>query len=363
MTGGNREWREWGVMPFSALVGQAQVKQALLMLAVNPRLSGLLIRGDKGTGKSVMARGLAQLLPRIVCNASCPFGCAVERTQTWCSSCCRETEHQTVERTPPFENLPLGVTEDRLLGSFDLEHALKEGEKRFLPGLLARVNHGVLYVDELNLLDDHMVDLLLDVAASGVNYVEREGLSVVHPAEFLLVGTMNPEEGELRPQLQDRFGLCAEIRTETDATTRTEIIDRCLDFERDPMAFREVWEPEEAALRGRIARARELLPRVACHRTWKETAAAVSTALGVHGHRADVLMIKASLTLAALAGRSAVDSEDFETAATLVYPHRLRKVPFEETHMGEEELRKVVRASVASAGGNSKKKSPKKSPG
>jgi len=346
------------VLPFPALAGQDHVKQALLMLAVNPRLSGLLIRGEKGTGKSTAARGLARLLPRIRSHAGCPFGCAENTPQGWCPACRAKDPPLFEEKPAPFVTLPLGTTEDRLLGTFDLERALRHGEKRFLPGLLARVNGGILYVDELNLLEDHLVDLLLDCAASGVNHVEREGISTTHPAQFLLVGTMNPEEGELRPQLQDRFGLCAEIRTLTDPEVRAEIIDRCLAFERDPAAFRARWEPEEKACRQRIAAARALLPEIRPGREWQVAVGRVSTRLGVHGHRADLLMIKGAATLAALDGRGALEARDLEDAATLVYPHRLRRVPFEQVDMDAEALRAAVRDALGEASPGPKKKSP-----
>jgi len=350
------------VLPFPALAGQENVKQALLMLAVNPRLSGLLIRGEKGTGKSTAARGLARLLPSIRVHEGCPFGCTEDSPQAWCPECRAKTAPVFLEKPAPFVNLPLGITEDRLLGTFDLERALKHGEKHFMPGLLARVNGGVLYVDELNLLDDHLVDLLLDCAASGVNYVEREGISTVHPAEFLLVGTMNPEEGELRPQLQDRFGLCAEIRTITDPEVRADIIDRCLGFENDPEAFRTRWEGEEEALREKIAKARRILPKILPGRNWQTAVASISTHLGVHGHRADILMIKGASTLAALDGRRELEPRDLETAATLVYPHRLRRIPFDETDMDENGLREAVRKTLDDIRGTAKKKSPDLTP-
>lgn len=356
-------YRDHRVLPFPAIAGQEHVKQALLMLAVNPRLAGLLIRGEKGTGKSTAARALAGLLPSIRVHDGCPFGCAEDSPQTWCPECRAKDGHEVRERPPPFVNLPLGITEDRLLGTFDLERALKHGEKRFMPGLLARVNRGVLYVDELNLLDDHIVDLLLDSAASGMNFVEREGISMNHPAEFLLVGTMNPEEGELRPQLQDRFGLCSEIRTLTDPGIRAEIIDRCLSFENDPEAFRARWEGEEKALREKIAKARRLLPEIRHGGNWRTAVAEVSTRLGVHGHRADILMIKGAATLAALDGRRELEQGDLETAATLVYPHRLRRLPFEDTDFDSETLRETVRRTLEDVNRTAKKKSPTMNPG
>lgn len=306
-------------MPLPALVGQETVKQALLWLAVDPRLGGLLIRGDKGTAKSTAARGLARLLPPIVVDGE--------------------------ERAPPFETLPLGVTEDQLLGTLDLEHALREGEKRFQQGILGRVHRGVLYVDEVNLLDDHVVDLLLDVAASGVNVVAREGVSASHPAELMLVGTMNPEEGDLRPQLLDRFGLCVDLDGSSDPEVRAEIVGRVLAFERDPEAFRARWIEEEEALRARIAEARLLLPFVRVPPETTLAVARLSLSLDVAGHRADILTVKAAMAAAALDGSRVVRSRDIESAASLVYPHRLRRRPFDDPQ-DETDLREAARRAL-----------------
>lgn len=331
------------ILPFSAVVGQDGVKRALTMLAVNPKLAGVLIRGDKGTAKSTAARGLSALLPEVSFNQGCRFNCVSDRSDAWCEACRIKPKHENVQRQPVFATLPLGITEDQLLGSFDLEHVLKAGEKRFEPGLLARVNHGVLYVDEINLLDDHIVDLLLDAAVSGVNVVAREGVSVSHQSEFMLVGTMNPEEGELRPQLQDRFGLCAEIKTLQRTMDRVEIVRRTLDFEADPKGFRQQWAAEEETLRNSIQRARWLLPRINPDPKWFEAAANLSISMGVHGHRADILMIKASATLAALDGRETIESQDFEAAAPLVYAHRLKRKPFDTNESSESDIAEQAR--------------------
>lgn len=334
------------VFPFPALVGQERVKQALMMLAVNPRLTGLLIRGEKGTAKSTAARGLARLMPSFKANKNCLYNCTSERPDYWCADCRKQSKPASEARQPAFETLPLGITEDQLLGTFDLERALKKGEKRFEPGMMARVNQGVLYVDEVNLLDDHIVDLLLDCAASGVNTVAREGVAMVHPSEFLLVGTMNPEEGELRPQLIDRFGLCAEISAITDPESRAEIVARCLAHERAPQAFVKSWAKEERALTKTIARARKLLPSISPEHSWYRAVATLSLSLGVHGHRADILMVKAAATLAALDGRTTLKASDMESAATLVYPHRLKRQPFAEPSLPEAELREQARAHM-----------------
>ncbi len=328
------------VMPLSAVVGHDEVKLGLRMLAVNPALGGLLIRGEKGTAKSTLARGVARLLPVGRVNGGCAFGCATDRPADWCDDCrALEGDPDPVGRRAPFETLPLGITEDRLLGSLDIEHALQSGRRRFEPGLLARVNGGVLYVDEVNLLDDPLVDLLLDAAASGVNVVSREGISVCHPAEFLLVGTMNPEEGELRPQLQDRFGLCAEIAHLPDADRRAEIVERNLAFEADPAGFIARWADRENEEATAIAAARARLPAVRPARRWLEAAAELSLSLEVDGHRADLLLIKGAMALAALAGRDELVADDLERAAPLVYAHRLRRRPFEEASLTPDELR------------------------
>jgi len=338
------------LFPFAALVGQDAVRQALVLLAVNPRLQGLLIRGEKGTAKSTAARGLARVLPSVKVNAGCPFGCPAARPAVWCTSCRERQDVEVIERAAAFETLPLGITEDQLLGTLDLEHALREGERRFEPGLLARANQGVLYVDEVNLLEDHLVDLLLDVAATGVNVVAREGVSMTHPAEFLLVGTMNPEEGDLRPQLLDRFGLCVELASVLDPGTRAEIVARCLDFERDPKSFSALFADEQRRITASITGARALLDQVEVERSWMEAAARLSLTLGVQGHRADILVIKAAATLAALDGRTRVSEADFETGATLAYPHRLRLRPFEQTAITMEELREQARAALEKEG-------------
>ncbi len=318
------------VMPFTALVGQERLKLALTLLAVDPKLGGVLIRGEKGTAKTTAARGLASLLPAVAVNEGCLFGCAAERPTSWCEQCREPVSHGQVERRPAFETLPLGTTADQLLGTIDLEHALKHGEQRFSPGLLARVNHGVLYVDEVNLLDDHIVDLLLDVAAMGVNTVAREGISVSHPAELMLVGTMNPEEGELRPQLTDRFGLCAEVEALDHAEARAEVVMRRLAFDADPEAFRAQYRDEEQRLAERIVAARARLAEVPIDRSWCRTAAQVSLDLGAVGHRADVLLVKAAAAMAALEGRSEIEQTDFEQAAAVVLPHRLRRRSFDD---------------------------------
>jgi Mg-chelatase subunit ChlI len=344
------------VMPFAALVGQDELKLALLLLAANPRLGGLLIRGHKGTAKSTAARALAGLLPLVRVREDCRFGCPADRPAVWCDECRERGTAAAREQRPPFVTVPLGVTEDRLLGSLDVERALRHGEQRFRPGLLAEVNGGVLYVDEVNLLDDHVVDLLLDSAAMGVNVVAREGVSISHPAEFMLVGTMNPEEGELRPQLLDRFGLCVEIRGVAQPELRAEIVARTLAFEADPAAFHATWQAEQERITQTIEQARALLPRITPGRDWCLAAARLALALEVHGHRADVLLAKAAATLAALDGRTELQGEDLERAATVVLPHRLRRQPFEEAPVDADELRARARAALQPGSQPPKKK-------
>ncbi len=351
------------VYPLPALVGQPLLEQALLMLAVNPRLSGVLIRGEKGTAKSTAARALARLLPEIRVNRGCKYGCPTDRPAVWCTDCTASDEVVGEARRPPFETLPLGTTEDQLLGTLDLERALRHGEQRFAPGLLARVNQGVLYVDEVNLLEDHLVDLLLDVAAMGVNTVARDGVSVRHPAEFVLVGTMNPEEGDLRPQLLDRFGLCVEMRGLRDPAARAEIVTRRLAFDADPAAFVERWSEQEAAITHRVTTARSLLPQVQTEQVWCLAAAHLALSLDVPGHRADVLLVQGAATLAALDGRTELVADDLERAATVVLPHRLQRRP--GTDAPEVDLRAQAREAVAVANGDppGKARAPAVGPG
>ena len=343
------------VLPFTALVGQDDLQRALTMLAANPRLRGVLIRGERGTAKSTAARALARLLPPARLHADCPFGCLADSPRAWCDACRAASDHRVITRRPPFETLPLGITEDQLVGTLDLERALRHGEQRLAPGLLARVNQGVLYVDEVNLLDDPLVDLLLDVAASGVNVVAREGVTAAHPAAFLLVGTMNPEEGELRPQLVDRFGLSVHIRGLDDPEARADVTARALDFEADPDAFRAAYRPQEEALAARIVAARELLAGARPARPLLLDAARVALALGVDGHRADQLMVKGAMTLAALDGRAAASRDDLAVAAALVLPHRLRSDPFEGEPLTPAEVEAEARAVLASASAGKKK--------
>lgn len=321
------------VLPFSAIVGQPQLKEALLLNAVNPGLLGVLIRGEKGTGKSTAVRALADLLPEIEV-VTCPYNCSPTNPSLQCRSCseahARGERLPTVRRNVRVVELPLGATEDRVIGTLNLERALKEGIKALDPGILAEVNQGILYIDEVNLLDDHLVDVLLDAAAMGVNTVEREGISVSHPSKFILVGTMNPEEGEIRPQLLDRFGLSVEVVGTKDPLERIQIIKVVEEFERDPSSFVSRFSAEQEELRARIAASRDKLDKVRISDGLLETIVRICLAFEVQGHRADLLMARAAVTRAAFDGRRSATKVDLQHAAELVLPHRTRRMPFEE---------------------------------
>jgi Mg-chelatase subunit ChlI len=320
--------------PFTALVGQEQMKLALLLNVVNPRIGGVLIRGEKGTAKSTAVRALAELLPSQEQVAGCPYSCDPDDPAALCADCAARLAEADglprARRRVRVVELPVGATEDRLLGTLDLEGALSRGEARFLPGILAAANRQVLYVDEVNLLDDHLVDALLDAAAMGVNTVERESLSVSHPARFTLVGTMNPEEGELRPQLTDRFGLCVQVAGLAEPERRQEVVRRRLAYEADPHGFAEARRAEAGELAARVAAAAGLLPRVEHGPELLDRAVALTLGLGVDGHRGDLTLIKTALTLAALEGRERAEPADVDRAALMALPHRLRRRPLAE---------------------------------
>ncbi len=318
--------------PFSALVGQGPMKRALLVAAVDPTVGGVLILGDRGTGKSTAVRSLAALLPPQKVVEGCAYGCDPQRPASACPHCSAAGAKLKGRLAPvPVVDLPLGATEDRIVGALDLERALAHGEKAFQPGLLARANRGFLYIDEVNLLEDHLVDLLIDVAASGENLVEREGLSVRHPARFVLVGSGNPEEGELRPQLLDRFGLSVEIRTPTDLRERIEVVSRRDSFDRDPAGFGAAWQKQEAALRRAIVRARARLPEVDTPMAALEDAARLCIALGTDGLRGELTLVRAARAVAALEGEAAVGRRQLREVAPLVLAHRLRRNPLDDT--------------------------------
>lgn len=334
------------IFPFTAIVGQERMKKGLVLNAINPGLSGLLIRGEKGTAKSTAARALASLLPEIEVVTSCPFSCHPQREELMCEQC-RHRKAQgeilpVTKRKTRVVNLPVGATEDRVVGTLDIEHALKTGEKKFEPGVLADAHRAILYVDEVNLLDDHIVDVLLDSAAMGVNTIEREGISFFHPAHFILIGTMNPEEGELRPQLLDRFGLCVNIEGIDDPKARVEVIKRRQNFEENPARFVTEWSEEGKALSELIVKAQKLLNEVVLSDGMLELIARIAVDMQVDGHRADIFMMKASRTIAAYHERAEVTEEDVQEAAEFVLPHRMRKKPFQDRKMDQKQLEQTI---------------------
>ena len=328
--------------PFAGIVGMAELKLALLLNAVSPAIGGVLVRGEKGTAKSTMVRGLAALLPPVPVIPGCPYSCDPAAPDPSCPA----GPHDDVSlelRPVTLAELPVGATEDRLTGSLDIERVLTEGTTAFQPGLLAAAHRGVLYVDEVNLLHDHLVDLLLDAAALGVNYVEREGVSVRHASRFLLVGTMNPEEGELRPQLLDRFGLTVQVTASQDPAERAEVVRRRLSFKAGPAGFTARFSAATAALAGQVAAARDRLPGVALPDDALRQICAVCGAFGVDGMRANLVTARTAIALAAWNGRDVVTEEDIRTAARLALPHRRRRDPFDAPGLDEQALDDALR--------------------
>jgi len=321
--------------PFSAIVGQDDMKTAVLIAAIDPTIGGVLAFGDRGTGKSTAIRALAALLPKIAVVVGCRYGCDPAATgDRLCLECrARQAKGPLKSRLVPIPvvDLPLGATEDRVVGALDLERALARGEKAFEPGLLARANRGFLYIDEVNLLEDHLVDLLIDVAASGENVVEREGLSIRHPARFVLVGSGNPEEGELRPQLLDRFGLSVEVKTPVDLRTRIEVVRRRDAFERNPADFVAKWKKEDDRLRRHIVAARALLPMVEIPDAAQEHGAQLCLALGTDGLRGDLTLTRAARAMASLEGDKQVSDRHLRRVAPSALRHRLRRNPLDES--------------------------------
>ncbi|MEU8747861.1 putative cobaltochelatase [Streptomyces parvulus] len=323
--------------PFTAVVGQDDLRLALLLNAVSPAVGGVLVRGEKGTAKSTAVRALSALLPPVAVVPGCRFSCSPGSPDPGCPDGPHEPG-TTTERPSRMVELPVGASEDRLVGALDIERALAEGVKAFEPGLLADAHRGILYVDEVNLLHDHLVDLLLDAAAMGASYVEREGVSVRHASKFLLVGTMNPEEGELRPQLLDRFGLTVEVAASREPDQRVEVVRRRLAHDDDPAGFAARWADEEADVRARIVAARELLPSVVLGDAALRQIAATCAAFEVDGMRADIVMARTATALAAWAGRTDVLAEDVRQAALLALPHRRRRNPFDAPGLDEDKL-------------------------
>ncbi|MBT9455496.1 MAG: magnesium chelatase ATPase subunit I [Burkholderiaceae bacterium] len=332
--------------PFSAIVGQDEMKLAILIAAVEPAIGGVLVLGDRGTGKSTAVRALAALLPPMRAVQGCRYHCDPALSRGGACEDCQRLQSggrvKTETRPVPVVDLPLGASEDRVVGALDLERALSQGIKVFEPGLLARAHRGFLYIDEVNLLEDHLVDLLIDVAASGENVVEREGLSVRHPARFVLVGSGNPEEGELRPQLLDRFGLSVEVRTPTEIAQRVEVVRRRDAFERDPEAFAAQWAKADAKVRRQILRARERLPTLAVGDAALYRASELCMAVGSDGLRGELTLMRAARALAALQGAEAVDDAHLRQIAAPALRHRLRRNPLDDTGSSERIARAVA---------------------
>lgn len=343
------------IFPFSALVGQEKLKTGLLLNAVDPIIGGILISGQKGTGKSTAVRALAQVLPAIEAVKDCPYNCAPDDVEHLCSSCAEtyrsDVPLESVTRPMPLVELPLSATEDRVIGTLHIEQVLKTGQRKFEPGLLAAANRGILYVDEVNLLDDHLVDILLDAAASGVNNVERESISHTHPSRFMLVGTMNPEEGELRPQFLDRFGLSLSVRGVDQPLQRRLIVDRRIDFDGDPTRFVEGYQNDEELLASQIKVARERLQAVEIPGDLVEMAVSLAAEVQAQGHRAEIGIIKAARALAAFLECGAIRPEHVIEAARYVLPHRITTLSFGSVdQLGEkleEAFKKVLDQSQA----------------
>lgn len=336
------------LFPFVSIVGQEDMKKALLLNLVDPSIGGVLIRGEKGTAKSTAVRSLSQILPYRKAVEGCAFNCDPTYTNRLCPYCNEKVisgkNLKSTNVRMKVVELPLSATEDRVSGTLDIEHILKTGEKKFEPGVLAQANGNLLYIDEVNLLDDHIVDLLLDSAAMGINYVEREGVSFSHPSKFILVGTMNPEEGDLRPQLLDRFGLSVEVKGDIGIDDRMEVVRRRMEFDMDPERYFEIHRVESEELTARLSKACTLLPDVVANDDILRAIVSTTTNFGIDGHRADITMMKAAKANAAMHERTKVIKEDVRAAAPLTLPHRMRRRPFEEETFNKEELDRCLQA-------------------
>jgi magnesium chelatase subunit I len=333
--------------PFSAIVGQETMRLSLILNAINPSIGGVLILGQKGTAKSVAVRGLSEILPDIEIVDGCKFNCDPEEFDTMCTEC--KAKHKVgkfhlLQRPIRVVDLPLNITEDRLVGSIDIEKILGGGVKAFEPGLLAEAHRGVLYVDEINLLDDFIVDLLLDAAAMGINTVEREGLHISHPAEFIIIGSMNPEEGELRPQLIDRLGLQVRVEGIKEVSERIQIVEHRKEFVEDAISFRKKFEDDQQTLRDKITKAKDILEQIVTPPHLLKIIARLCMEFDVHGHRADIIIDRAARTHAALEGRLETNIEDVVAGAQMALPHRMRKMPLEEEEFNPDMLHRLVRS-------------------
>ena len=331
------------IFPFTAIVDQEDMKLCLILNVIDPSIGGVLIMGEKGTAKSTTVRALADLLPEIDVVKGCRFNCDPEGP--FCTECAELVKNNGIKREKKkmrVVELPLGITEDRLVGTLDIELAIKKGEKRFESGLLAEANRNFLYVDEVNLLEDHIVDLLLDSAAMGINYVEREGISFFHPARFILVGTMNPEEGDLRPQLLDRFGLCVYIQSIKDKELRMEILKRKTAFDNDPEEFMNKWKDEQKRLSAKIVGAKARLKDIEIPDEIFSSVTDITTSLSLDGHRADIVLVKAARAYAAFNEKSAVTKEDIKRVAVFAIRHRLKRLPFEDIRREADKLEELI---------------------
>ena len=339
------------IYPFSAIVGQEEMKLALILNAIQPAIGGVLIRGEKGTAKSTAVRALAAVLPELAVVSDCPFSCPPDQPEAMCTSCRNRLDQgeslPVSHRRMRVVDLPINASEDRVVGTLDLEHALREGQRRFEPGVLADANRGILYVDEVNLLDDYVVDVLLDAAAMGVNIVEREGVSFSHPARFMLVGTMNPEEGDLRPQLTDRFGLCVDITSIHNVQQRVEIVELRERFEAAPKTFLAEYVTAELELSSRITRAAQMEKQVSVPLDVAELIALINIELDVDGHRGDIVMRRAAQTYAAYLGLEEVISEHVYTIAPMALAHRLKRLPFQQSSHTVSDALKAVKKKLA----------------
>lgn len=349
------------IFPFSAIVNQDVMKKALILNVIDPTIGGVLIRGEKGTAKSTVVRALAELLPEQKVVKNCKFNCNPEDVSNLCLECreklAKDGKLEFKYKNIKVVNLPVGATEDRVVGTIDIEKVLKEGVKSFEPGILAEANRSILYIDEVNLLNDHLVDVILDAAAMGENYIEREGISFSHPSRFVLVGTMNPEEGDLRPQLLDRFGLCVEVGGIKNIDMRIEVIKRRREFEESPRDFVGKWKDEDLKIQKAIINAQKILSEVTISDLMLKIIAQIAIDLNVDGHRADIIMEKTSKALAAFYGEVEVRDSHIREAVKMVLPHRMRKNPFEEMQVEYDIVEASIQKIKSISNSNMEKKS------